>query len=85
MRAALSGKSAQMAIIVREADEPYSYKTDTADIKGIANVEKVIPQEWIINDGTYVSEEFIKYAKPLIMGEVEKITKNGLPVHLKIK
>ncbi len=85
VRAAKNGKTAQMAVIIREADEPYSYKTDTADIKGIANVEKVIPQEWIINDGTYVSEEFIKYARPLIEGQADLVTKNGLPVHLKIK
>ncbi len=85
VRAAKGGKTAQMAVIIREADEPYSYKTDTADIKGIANVEKVIPKEWIINDGTYVSDEFIKYARPLIAGEITPVTKNGLPVHIKIK
>lgn len=83
VRAAFEGRTAEMAVIKRASDVPYEYKIETADINMIANVEKTIPRDWIINDGTGVGEEFIKYCRPLIMGEVTPIIKNGLPVHMK--
>ena len=83
--ASKNNRTAEMTVIVRESDNPYSYRTETADIKCIANLEKKIPQEWIINDGTYVSDEFIKYCRPLISGEIVPVLKNGLPIHMKLK
>ena len=83
--ASKNNRTAEMTVIVRESDNPYSYRTETADIKCIANLEKTIPQEWIINDGTYVSDEFIKYCRPLISGEIVPVLKNGLPIHMKLK
>ena len=83
VRAAFDGKTAEMAVIKRTSDIPYEYEIETADINMIANVEKTIPREWIINDGTGVGEDFIKYCRPLIMGEVTPIIKDGLPVHMK--
>lgn len=83
--ASKNNRTAEMAVIVRESDNPYSYRIETADIKNIANLEKTIPQEWIINDGTYVSDEFVKYCKPLICGEVASVVKDGLPIHMKLK
>lgn len=84
-RAAVSGKTAEMSIIRRVSDSPYKYEVDTADIFSIANIEKTIPQEWICDDGTNLTEEFITYCRPLIQGEIKTITENGLPKHLKIK
>lgn len=83
--ASKNNRTAEMTVIVRESDNPYSYRTETADIKCIANLEKTIPQEWIINDGTYISDEFIKYCRPLISGEIVPVLKNGLPIHMKLK
>lgn len=86
MRAAAKGRTAEMSVIYRISDgNDYKYTIDTANINSIANAEKTVPDEWIINDGTYVSEDFIKYARPLIMGETDIIYENGLPVHIKIK
>lgn len=85
VRAGLNGKTAEMAIISRKDGSEYDYIVETADIKKIANIEKVVPKEWIINDGTYLGSEFEDYARPLITGETSIIYKNGLPVHLKIK
>ncbi len=83
--ASKNNRTAEMAVIVRKSDNPYSYGIETADIKCIANLEKTIPQEWIINDGTYVSDEFVKYCKPLICGEIASVVKDGLPIHMKLK
>jgi 6-phosphofructokinase 1 len=41
-----------------------------------------VPQDWIINDGTYVSDEYLKYARPFIIGRVAPYTAGGLPIHL---
>lgn len=83
VKAAVLGRSGEMAIIKRLADEPYRFEIETEDIDKIANVEKTVPQKWITADGTYVTEEFVNYARPLISGEPVIITKNGLPVHMK--
>ena len=58
--------------------------TETHDIGDIANVEKTVPKEWITENGTYVSQEFIDYARPLIIGELTPFLCDGLPRHLTI-
>ena len=50
-----------------------------------ANTEKKVPAEWIINDGTYVSDEFVKYALPLIQGDAKAPLENGLPRFARLK
>lgn len=84
VNAAIEGESGAIPVIIRTSDEPYNYKIEIEDINNIANIEKTIPKEWIINDGTYVSEEFLKYVRPLILGELEPVMENGLPKHFKI-
>jgi len=43
-----------------------------------------VPKEWITQNGTYVSQEFIDYARPLIIGELTPFMVDGLPRHLTI-
>ena len=71
-----------MVTIKRTSDNPYKTETDIYDIHDIANVEKKIPLEWIDNDNKQMTDEFITYAKPLIIGELQPIYKDGLPTHL---
>ena len=84
-KAALEYKTAEMVVILRISDEPYKIKVRTASIGEIANIEKTVPKEWITENGTSLSDDFVKYVKPLIEGEVELICENGLPVHMVIK
>ena len=83
--AALNGETGKMTVFKRLSNEPYRIITETHDIANIANAEKMVPKEWITNNGTYVSDEFIKYARPLIMGELPPFMVDGLPRHLRIK
>ena len=53
------------------------------DINLVANIEKKVPREWISEDGFYVNEHFIQYAKPLIMGELSNIVCDGIQSHIK--
>ena len=71
-----------MVVIVRTSNDPYQSTTEVKDVHRIANDERLVPREWITKDGTYVTNEFIQYAKPLIQGEVAPIIVDGLPRHL---
>lgn len=83
--AALAGKTGKMVIFKRISNDPYKVFTETHDIGDIANVEKTVPKEWITENGTYVSQEFIDYARPLIIGELTPFMVDGLPRHLTIE
>jgi 6-phosphofructokinase 1 len=50
-----------------------------------ANAEKSIPSEWITEDGTYVTQEFIDYVLPLIQGDNHRKQENSLPRFAKLK
>jgi 6-phosphofructokinase 1 len=78
-RAAVSGKSGFMVKIVRTGSNPYRWTTDLHPLAEIANVENLIPRDWISDDGFLPSEKFIEYAQPLIEGELQLPTEGGLP------
>ncbi len=80
--AALNGETGKMIIFKRISNAPYGIITDSYDINKIANAEKCVPDEWITDDGTYVSKEFNEYARPLIIGELSPFMVDGLPRHL---
>jgi 6-phosphofructokinase 1 len=84
VKAAFDGETGKVGIFKRVSDKPYIMHTDIYDVNAIANVEKKIPDEWIINDGTYVSQEAIDYMKPLIQGELLPYMVDGLPMHIKL-
>ena len=57
--------------------------TETHDIGDIANVERpCLRMDY--PKRTYVSQEFIDYARPLIIGELTPFMVDGLPRHLTI-
>ncbi len=61
----------------RISDDPYRIEIIPYDVRDIANVEKKIPKEMISADGFGVTDEFIKYAMPLIEGEPQIRYKDG--------
>ena len=86
VRLATSGVTDKMVVFKRVmVNGEYTCEYDAMDLALAANTEKKIPQEWIINDGTYVSQEYIDYALPLIQGDSKAPLVNGLPrfAHLK--
>ncbi len=82
---AFEGCTGSMITIKVESRAPYLVSYSNFDIHEIANVERKVPLEWITEDGTYVSDEFIAYARPLIMGEIEPYYSEGVPQHLSLK
>ena len=81
---ALEGKTGVMVSLEREPGDKYICKTGEVPLGNVANIEKKVPLEWINAEGNYVTDDFIKYARPLIAGEVNVPTKDGLPVYVKI-
>ena len=55
------------------------------DIHDIANVEKKVPASMIDSKNHQMTDEYLEYVKPLIMGELVPIFKDGLPQHLILK
>lgn len=85
IRAAIKGHTGEMVIFRRVCNEPYHIVMETFDIYKIANAEKVVPDQWISKDGTYVENAFLDYCRPLIIGELEPFMVDGLPRHLFLK
>lgn len=65
VKAADEGDSGKMVVIERFSDDPYQSGTEVKDVHKIANGEKLVPRNWVNKEGTYVTEEFITYVKPL--------------------
>ncbi len=84
VHAALQGHTGCMVILKRVNDDPYHCVTDLYDVSKIANVERTIPLDWIDLDKNMVTDDFAKYANPLIFGEIAPVMVNGMPRHLQL-
>ena len=82
---AINGKTGMMITIDVIEREPYLVRYNQYDIHEIANVERKVPKAWITEGGTNVSDAYIEYAKPLIIGTLLPYYSNGLPKHLTLK
>ena len=74
-----------MVAFERAKGTEYKCNVKLIDLMDVANAEKKVPLGWIINDGTGISDEYIKYALPLIQGESRPPIENGLPRFAKLK
>jgi 6-phosphofructokinase 1 len=63
---AAAGESGFMSTILRNEDPDYSVRFDKVPLSEVANSERTFPIDWITADGTDVTDDFIKYATPLI-------------------
>lgn len=82
VKAADEGDSGKMVVLQRLSDDPYQCGTEVKDVHKIANDEKLVPREWVNEEGTYVTDEFVAYVRPLIQGDVSPVMVDGIPRHL---
>ncbi len=80
--AAFRGETGKMVILKRVSNDPYICVTDLHDIDQIANLEKKVPLEWILENGEGVTEEALNYIRPLIQAELSPIMITGQPRHI---
>lgn len=80
VRCALKGETGKMVSYVRDSNVPYRMRLGLEDVNLICNKEKTVPLEWISEDGSDITQDFITYALPLIQGTVEvPLGTDGLP------
>lgn len=79
VKAALNGASGKMVAFERLDGDDYQIDYVLKDVNVICNQEKCVPAAWITADGSDVTEDFIRYARPLIQGEVTVPTEDGVP------
>jgi len=82
---ALKGRNAVMPVIVRKSNKPYRWVIEAADLKDIANKEKMMPRDFITDDGYHITAKCRQYLTPLIAGEDYPPYRNGLPDYVKLK
>ncbi len=82
---ALQGKNAVMPTIVRTSNNPYTWKIGSTNLAGVANVEKMMPPEYISRDGFGITDSCRAYLSPLIEGEAYPPYRGGLPDYVKLK
>ncbi len=82
---AIAGENAVMPAIIRTSDDPYAWEIQSAPLDQVANIEKMLPAEYISEDGYGITEAARTYLGALIEGEAATPWENGLPVHAKIK
>ncbi len=85
VRAAVNGETDKMVCYARKEGDKYECEYKLLPLELAANTEKTVPLEWIINEGTGISDEFVKYAMPLIQGEADMVKENGLPRFARLK
>ncbi len=83
---AVAGKNAVMPAIIRGKGKKYSWSIEEAPLSSVANVEKIMPRDYISKDGFGISEKGKAYLEPLIQGEdYPPYGKNGLPKYASLK
>ena len=91
----MSGKTAVEEMIAGVTDKMVGFECDRTngytckaklfDLSDVANFEKKFPAEWITPEGNNVTEDFVKYAMPLIQGETKLEKVDGLPRFARLK
>lgn len=82
---AIQGKNAVMPIIVRNPGAEYSWSIGEANLADVANVEQMMPRDYISECGFDITPKCREYLLPLIQGEAYPPYKNGIPVVAKLK
>ncbi|RRD94407.1 6-phosphofructokinase [Clostridiales bacterium COT073_COT-073] len=77
LESALAGQTGKMITFIRKPGD-YAVECSLADVNLICNQEKIVPLSWLNFKQTDVTEEFIKYVRPLIQGEINPPTEDGL-------
>jgi 6-phosphofructokinase len=80
----LDGANAVMPAIIRKSNDPYRWAIESADLNLVANVEKMMPAEYITADGFGITSECRQYLEPLIQGEDYPPYSRGMPRYVRM-
>ncbi len=83
---ALEGHNSIMPTVVRESSSPYKWSIGKAPLSEVANVEKMMPMDFITDDGFGITDGCKEYLYPLIQGEAyPDYDDNGMPRYVTMK
>jgi 6-phosphofructokinase 1 len=82
---AIKGHNSVMPTIDRLSDKPYKWKVGMAPLAKVANVEKMMPKNFITADGFGITEKCRTYLAPLMKGEDYPPYQDGLPKYVTLK
>ena len=82
---ALKGHNSVMPTIVRASQSPYKWKIGMATLDKVANQEKMLPRDYITEDGFHITSKGRRYLSPLIRGEDYPPYRDGLPQYVTLK
>ena len=82
---AVEGKNSVMPAVIRTSNNPYTWEIGSGNLADIANIEKMMPMEYISEDGFGITDACREYLLPLIEGEAYPPYKNGLPAYVTLK
>ncbi len=82
---ALKGHNSVMPTVVRISNKPFKWKVGMAPLNKVANVEKMMPANFITKDGYGITRKCRAYLEPLIKGEDYPPYKNGMPQYIRLK
>lgn len=82
---AIKGHNSVMPTIDRVSDKPYKWKVGMAPLSKVANVEKMMPKNFISPDGFGITEKCRTYLAPLMKGEDYPPYADGLPKYVTLK
>lgn len=82
---AVAGDNAVMPCIVRGKGKKYRWSIGKAPLANIANVEKMMPRNYITRDGFGITQTARDYLEPLIQGEAYPDYRNGMPIYTTLK
>jgi 6-phosphofructokinase len=63
---AARGEGGYMATILRDPGPVYSVRYDKVPLEVVANSERAFPAEWLAEGGSDVTDDFVRYARPLV-------------------
>ena len=64
----VEGDSDKMVALLRTNNEPYECETTLVNLEQVALKTRKVPDEFIDEDPNYVTDSFLRYARPLIGG-----------------
>lgn len=82
---AIAGRNAVMPAIRRLSDDPYRWDIVEAPLSAVANQEKLLPAEFIGDDGFSITAAARRYLAPLVVGESYAPFKHGLPDYVRLR
>ena len=83
--AVANSETGKMVTLQRGDSDTYVCETGLAELNEVAEGTKRIPTDWINDDGVSMNYPFVKYALPLIQGEVDVSYESGVPSYVKLR